>query len=75
MSFDQREGTPSSKRDGEFLFSMVSLGGIKGLSSWTQLCWDICRRCESLKFKLMLKFRQSFLTATFLGLKDSILRG
>lgn len=54
---------------------LASLGGTKGLPSWTQLCWDICSGCESLKFKLMLKFRQSFLTATFLGLKDSILRG
>lgn len=53
---------------------MASLGSIKGLSSWTQLCWDTCSRCKSLKFRLMLKLRQSFLTATFQGLKDSILR-
>lgn len=32
--------------------------------------WGIYSRRESLKFKLRLKFNQSFLTAVFLGLKE-----
>jgi len=37
--------------------------------------WATCSRCESLKFKLRLKFSQSVLTAIFLGLRDRISRG
>lgn len=38
-------------------------------------CWDICSRCESLEFKLLLQLRQSLLTAIFLGLKARTFRG